>query len=185
LQQVGLRPKIDRAFENRRSATFKGGNMANEHSESGDGQEGAIAALVEQFRHVPGGLMPLLHAVQHAIGYIPPESVRQIGKGMGLSRAEVHGVISFYHDFRTQPGGETTIHICRAEACQAMGSRELEVHAKTALGVDYGETTEDGRFTLQPVYCLGNCACTPSIRIGDEVYARVTPERFDKLVFGA
>ena len=148
-------------------------------------QTQTIAGLIAQFRPVPGGLMPLLHAVQHAIGYIPHDAVRQIAKGMGLSRAEVHGVISFYHDFRTEPAGELTIHICRAEACQAMGARELEVHAKTALGVDYGQTTEDGRYTLQPVYCLGNCACTPSIRIGDEVYARVTPERFDKLVFGS
>jgi len=159
--------------------------MATEHSEESAQGAADIAALIEQFRTVPGGLMPLLHAVQHAIGYIPPEAVKQIGKGMNLSRAEVHGVISFYHDFRTEPAGEATIHICRAEACQAMGARELEVHAKTALGIDYGETTDDGRYTLQPVYCLGNCACTPSIRIGDDVYARVTPERFDELVFGA
>lgn len=159
--------------------------MASENSENQEQNAATIAALIEQYRPVPGGLMPLLHAVQRAIGYIPPESVKQIGKGMGLSRAEVHGVISFYHDFRTEPAGEQTIHICRAEACQAMGARELEVHAKTALGIDYGETTEDGRYTLQPVYCLGNCACTPSIRIGDDVYARVTPERFDQLVFGS
>ncbi|NND44269.1 MAG: formate dehydrogenase subunit gamma [Gammaproteobacteria bacterium] len=147
-------------------------------------QSDQVAALIEQFKLVPGGLMPLLHAVQETIGFIPPDAIRVIGKGMGLSRAEVHGVISFYHDFRTTPGGETTIHICRAEACQAMGARELEVHAKTFLGVDYGGTTEDGRFTLQPVYCLGNCACSPSIRIGDDVFARVTPERFSKLVGG-
>jgi formate dehydrogenase subunit gamma len=159
--------------------------MESKGRQSTEQQARTIDGLIAQFRPVPGGLMPLLHAVQHAIGYIPHDSVKQIAKGMGLSRAEVHGVISFYHDFRTEPAGELTIHICRAEACQAMGARELEVHAKTALGVDYGQTTEDGRYTLQPVYCLGNCACTPSIRIGDEVYARVTPERFDKLVFGS
>jgi formate dehydrogenase subunit gamma len=159
--------------------------MATEKSEAAEQESAQIASLIEAYREVPCGLMPLLHAVQDAFGHIPRDAVKVIAKGMGLSRAEVHGVISFYHDFRTEAGGNTTIHICRAEACQAMGVRELEVHAKTALGVDYGETTEDGRFTLQPVYCLGNCACTPSIRIGDDVYARVTPELFDKLVFGA
>ena len=141
-----------------------------------------IARIIEHHKDVEGGLMPLLHAVQEALGYIPEEAIPQIGKGMGLSRAEVHGVISFYHDFRTQPKGEVTVHVCRAEACQAAGARELEFHAKQRLGVDYGGVTEDGRFTLEPVYCLGNCACGPSVRIGDAVYARVTPERFDKLV---
>jgi formate dehydrogenase subunit gamma len=101
---------------------------------------------------------------------------------MSLSRAEVHGVISFYHDFRTEPVGEQLVHLCRAEACQAMGSRELEQHARQRLGVDFGETTADGRFTLEAVYCLGNCACSPSIRIGDEVHARVSPGKFDELI---
>lgn len=141
-----------------------------------------VAAIIERYKTVPGGLMPLLHAVQEALGYVPGGSVAPIAKAFGLSRAEVHGVISFYHDFRTTPGGETTIHICRAEACQAMGARALELHAKQHLGVDYGETTADGRYTLQPVYCLGNCACAPSVRIGDDVHARVSPGRFDELV---
>lgn len=143
-----------------------------------------IESLTARFAGVPGGLLPLLHAVQAEYGHVPREAVRLIAKGMNLSRAEVHGMISFYHDFHTDPPGETIIHLCRAEACQAMGARELEVHVKTYLGVEYGETTGDGRFTLEPVYCLGNCACSPSIRIGDEVHARVTPERFDKLVGG-
>ena len=143
-----------------------------------------IESLVGGFADVPGGLLPLLHAVQEEFGHVPAAAVPLIAKGMGLSRAEVHGMISFYHDFRTEPRGETTIHLCRAEACQAMGSRALEAHAKARLGVDYGETTSDGRFTLEPVYCLGNCACSPSVRIGDDVHARVTPDRFDKLVGG-
>jgi formate dehydrogenase subunit gamma len=144
--------------------------------------EEKIVSLTGKFASVPGGLLPLMHAVQGEFGHVPRDAVPLIAKGMGLSRAEVHGFIGFYHDFRTEPRGETTIHLCRAEACQAMGSRELEAHAKTRLGVDYGETTADGRFTLEPVYCLGNCACSPSIRIGDDVHARVTPGRFDKLV---
>ena len=141
-----------------------------------------IAGLTDHYSGVPGGLLPLLHAVQAELGYIPPEVVPKLAKGMGLSRAEVHGVIGFYHDFRSTPAGETTVHICRAEACQAMGSRELEAHAKARLGVDYGETTADGRFTLEPAYCLGNCACSPAVRVGDDVHARVTPDVFDRLV---
>ncbi len=142
----------------------------------------AVPALIQKYADVAGGLMPLLHAIQAALGYIPGESVALVARGMGLSRAEVQGVIGFYHDFRSEPGGQTTIQICRAEACQAMGSRALESHVKQRLGVDFGGTTSDGRFTLEPVYCLGNCACSPSVRIGDEVYARVDAGRFDELM---
>lgn len=147
-------------------------------------REALIQDLVRRFAGEPGGLLPLLHAVQEAVGYVPPESVPLLAKGMGLSRAEVHGVIGFYHDFKTAPGGERVIHICRAEACQAMGAVALERHAQDRLGIAYGETTADGRFSLEPVYCLGNCSCSPSVRIGDEVHARVTPEKFDRLVGG-
>ena len=126
--------------------------------------------------------MPLLHDIQAKLGFIPGDCVAAIAGGMGLSRAEVHGVISFYHDFHSQPRGEKTIHLCRAEACQAMGSRKLEAHVKSRLGIDYGGTTTDGRFSLETVYCLGNCACSPSIRIGDDVYARVDSKRFDEIL---
>lgn len=101
---------------------------------------------------------------------------------MGLSRAEIHGVMSFYHDFRSEPAGEHIVHLCRAEACQAMGARELERHARERLGIGFGETTADGLFTLEPVYCLGNCACSPSIRINDATHARVSAEKFDALI---
>jgi formate dehydrogenase subunit gamma len=144
--------------------------------------EQLIDQLLERFARVPGGLLPLLHAVQEALGCIPPEVVPRLARGMGLSRAEVHGVITFYHDFRLEPPGEHVIHLCRAEACQAMGARALEAHAKARLGIEFGQTTADGRYTLEPVYCLGNCACSPSVRIGDEVHARVTPQKFDQLV---
>jgi len=144
--------------------------------------EEQVSAIISQYKTVPGGLMPLLHAVQHEFGHVPASSVAMIAKGMGLSRAEVHGVISFYHDFHTSPRGKVTVQICRAEACQAMGARELETHAKALLGVDYGETTTDGEFTLEQVYCLGNCACAPSVRINDDVHARVSTDRFDQLV---
>jgi formate dehydrogenase subunit gamma len=141
-----------------------------------------IAKCVEQYRDVPGGLLPLLHAVQHALGYIPAEAVPPIARALQLSRAEVHGVISFYQDFRTAPAGRHRLQICRAEACQAMGSRALEAHAWARLGIDYGGTTADGSITLEPVYCLGNCACSPSVRIDDEIHARVDADRLDALL---
>jgi formate dehydrogenase subunit gamma len=146
--------------------------------------EQVIEQLLERYVGVPGGLLPLLHAVQEALGCIPADTVPRLAEGMGLSRAEVHGVITFYHDFRFEPPGKHVIHLCRAEACQAMGARALEAHAKARLGIEFGQTTADGRYTLEPVYCLGNCACSPSLRIGDEVHARVTPEKFDQLVGG-
>ena len=149
---------------------------------SGEVPAAVVSSAVQKFADTPGGLLPLLHEIQAGLGFIPSECVAAIASGMGLSRAEVHGVISFYHDFRDEPGGQTTIHVCRAEACQAVGSRQLEAHVKTRLGVDYGETTADRRFTLEPVYCLGNCACGPSIRIADDVFARVDTDRFDELL---
>lgn len=127
-------------------------------------------------------LIEVLHVVQDAFGHIPREAVPPIARALNLSRAEVQGVIGFYHDFRNEPAGAVTIQLCRAEACQAMGVRALEAHVKASLGLNYHETTADGRWSLEPVYCLGNCACTPSLRIGDEVFARVTPERFDEIL---
>jgi formate dehydrogenase subunit gamma len=141
-----------------------------------------IGHLVTQFQSVPGGLLPLLHAIQGELGYVPESTVPAIATGLNLSRAEVHGVISFYHDFKTHPVGRHRVQICRAEACQSMGSRQLEAHAKQALGIDYHETTADGSISLEPVYCLGNCACSPSVRINDDIVARVDNARFDELV---
>ncbi len=148
----------------------------------GDRADGALARAIEQYRDVPGGLLPLLHALQDALGYIPAEAVPAIARALYLSRAEVHGVISFYHDFRSEPAGFHTLQICRAEACQALGSRALEAHAKQRLGIDYGGTTADGAITLQAVYCLGNCACSPTVRIDDEIHARVDASRLDELL---
>jgi formate dehydrogenase subunit gamma len=143
-----------------------------------------LTAIIARYRDVPGGLLPLLHALQEALGYIPAAAVPAIARGLQLSRAEVHGVISFYHDFRSEPAGKHILQICRAEACQAMGSRALEAHAKQRLGIDYGDTTADGAISLEPVYCLGNCACSPSVRLDDEIHARVDPARLDTLLDG-
>jgi len=141
-----------------------------------------VEQAVERHRGKIGPLMPVLHSIQETFGFIPAEAVPIMASALGLSRAEVHGVMSFYHDFRSEPAGEHIVQLCRAEACQAMGARALEAHARERLGIDFGETTADGRFTLEPVYCLGNCACSPSIRVDDKTFARVSAEKFDALV---
>jgi len=141
-----------------------------------------VDSTIESHHGKVGTLLPVLHSIQDKLGHVPKEAVPMIAQAMNLSRAEIHGVMTFYHDFRSEPSGENIIHLCRAEACQAMGARELERHVMESLGIGYGETTADGLVTLEPVYCLGNCACTPSIRINDEIHARVSSEKFDDLL---
>jgi formate dehydrogenase subunit gamma len=141
-----------------------------------------IEAIVREHGAAPGGLLPLLHAIQDRLAHVPDEAVPIIAGALILSRAEVHGVISFYHFFRTTAPGRQVLYICRAEACQAMGARALEEHVKRKLKVDYHETTTDGRFSLEPVYCLGNCACSPAIMIDETVHGRVSPDRIDELL---
>lgn len=147
-----------------------------------DGDMTRVEALIEGLKDQPGALLPILHAIQKHLGYVPEEVVPSIAKALNLSRAEVHGVISFYHYFRQKPPGRHVIQLCRAESCQSMGSQALETHAKAVLGVDYHERTADGRYSLEPVYCLGNCAASPAIMIDEDVFGRVTPERFDALI---
>ena len=141
-----------------------------------------ISGVLAERKHLPGALLPILHGIQDALGYVPPVAIGQIAHVLNLSRAEVHGVVSFYHYFRTSPPGAHTLYLCRAESCQAMGANALAAHAKTKLGIDFHQTTPDGSFTLEPVYCLGNCACSPAMMIDEEVYGRVTAERFEEVV---
>ena len=141
-----------------------------------------IQEIINNLKDKPGALLPVLHGIQDKLGYIPAETVPDIADALNLSRAEVHGVISFYHYFRDTPPGKHTIHICRAESCQAMGSKALEDHVKAKLGIDYHETTQDGAFSLEPVYCLGLCACSPSMQIDDDMYGRVSAESFDNAI---
>jgi len=133
-------------------------------------------------RDRPGALMPILTGLLENFGYINPDFVPHLADLLNLSRAEVHGVISFYHDFRTTPPGETVVKLCRAEACQAMGGAKLAEHAKQTLGVDFHGTTADGRYSLEQVFCLGNCACAPAVMLDETLYGRVTPERFDTVL---
>ena len=142
-----------------------------------------VRAAIEANIAKEGALMPVLHAVQDSVGYVPDDAVPLIAHTLNLSRAEVHGVVSFYHYFRTHPPGRHVVRICRAEACQALGARALEAHAKKTLGVDWHETTADGAVTLEAIYCLGNCGCGPSVLVDpDALHARMTPDAFDALV---
>jgi formate dehydrogenase subunit gamma len=145
----------------------------------------AVLGSCARLKSLPGALLPVLHDVQTALGYVPKDAVALIAHELNLSRAEIHGVISFYHYFRTEKPGRHVLQLCRAEACQALGAATLEAHAKRALGVDYHGTTADGAITLEAVYCLGNCALGPSAMLDDRLQGRVTPERFDALVEGA
>jgi formate dehydrogenase subunit gamma len=147
-----------------------------------DQTEAVVDGAVERHRHRPGALLPLLHDVQDSLGYIPPTMVGRIAEALNLSRAEVHGVITFYHHFRSAPAGRHVVRICQAEACQSMGAAALTAHAQNALGCKLHETSADGAFTLEPTYCLGLCAMSPSASVDDEVHARLTPAKFDRLI---
>jgi len=142
----------------------------------------AIRRIVEHMKQRPGPLLEVLHAIQAELGYVPPAAVPLVAEGLNLSRAEVHGVASFYHYFRSSPPGAHTVNVCRAESCQAVGGEALAAHVRQRLGVDFHETTPDGRYSLEPVYCLGNCACSPAVMIDGRLHGRVTPERFDALL---
>lgn len=149
------------------------------HSE--DWSPALIQAVVTELKDTPGALLPILHRIQQQLGHIPEAAIPIIADGLQQTRADVYGVISFYHHFRTQPPGRHVLQVCRAEACQAMGSRKLENHIKSRLGLDYHQTGLDQEFTLEPVYCLGNCACAPSIRVNDRIHGRMTADKFDRL----
>ncbi|PRC91659.1 formate dehydrogenase subunit gamma [Solimicrobium silvestre] len=141
-----------------------------------------VEAIIKERRSLPGAMLPILHGIQEKIGYIPAEVVPLIALELNLSRAEVHGVISYYHFFRQKPAGRHVVQICRAEACQANGADALVQHAKATLACDFHETTSDGEFTLEPVYCLGQCACGPAMTIGEDLYARVSNDKFNRLL---
>ena len=141
-----------------------------------------VLAVIAELKNEAGPLLPVLHGIQNALGYVPPDSVPLVADALNLSRADVHGVISFYHYFRDTPPGRHVIHVCRAEACQSMSGRALEGHVKSRLSIGFHQTTDDGRFTVEPVYCLGNCALSPAVMVDKELYGRVTPERFDEII---
>ncbi len=144
--------------------------------------EACVDATLARLGAPDGALLPILHALQSEHGHVPADAVPLIADRLNLSRAEVHGVISYYHHFREAPAGKVVVQLCRAEACQSVGAEALAEHARQSLGIDFHQTTPDGAVTLEPVYCLGHCACGPSMMVGDDVHARVSPQRFDALV---
>jgi formate dehydrogenase subunit gamma len=141
-----------------------------------------INAVIHPLVALPGALLPILHALQDHFGHVPAQAVPLIARSLNLSRAEVHGVISYYPHFRDRPGGRHTLRLCRAEACQAVGAERLAAHATRRLGCDFHETTADRVFSLEPAFCLGQCAIGPALLIDDEIHGRVGPERFDALI---
>ncbi len=142
----------------------------------------AVERALSELKALPGALLPILHAIQDALGYVPPEAVPAIAHALNLSRADVYGVITFYRHFRSAPPGRHVVQLCRAESCQAMGCEALAQHVKTRTGADFHATSADGAVTLEAVYCLGNCACSPAVMIDGRLHGRVTPERFDRLL---
>lgn len=142
----------------------------------------AVQRILQLHANEPGALLPILHDVQDALGYIPAHAVPVIAEAQNLSRAEVHGVVTYYHHFRSEPAGRHVIQICRAEACQSMGADALLAHAELRLGCGAHGTTSDGAFTLEPAFCLGLCASSPAMTLDDQPHARVTPKAFDALL---
>jgi formate dehydrogenase subunit gamma len=136
--------------------------------------------LIEQHRSQAGACLPILHALQEEFGHVPAEAVPLVADALNLSRADVHGVVSFYHDFRRVPAGRHLLKLCRAEACQAVGADALAAEIKSRFGVDFHETSSDGKLTLEPVFCLGNCACGPSAMLDDRVLGRVDVKKIEQ-----
>ncbi|WP_163850731.1 formate dehydrogenase subunit gamma [Pseudooceanicola aestuarii] len=141
-----------------------------------------IDALIAGHLHLKGPLLPILHAMQTAFGHVPEAAFQPLADALNVTRAEVHGVVSFYHDFRLVPAGRHVIRICRAEACQSMGGADLAAETLAKLGVEWHGTTPDGRITVEPVYCLGLCACAPAVMVGDRPQGRVDTARMDALL---
>lgn len=148
---------------------------------SGDSHGALVREIADAYEGVEGATLPILHRVQEALGYIPDSALPIVAEALNISRAEIYGVVTFYHDFRREPPGRHVVKLCRAEACQAMGGREVAAHLKKRLGVDFGETSPDGRVTLEAVYCLGLCATAPSAMVDGRLVGRIDREKADAI----
>ncbi len=151
-----------------------------QHQDTWDREQ--AAAIIATWQPVEGAALPMLQALQDAFGFVPDDCLPMIADALNLSRAEVHGIRSFYHDFRHAPAGRHVLKLCRAEACQAMGADALAEHAKARLQLGWGETTADGALTLEPVFCLGLCACAPAALKDGEPIGRLDAARLDQLL---
>ena len=141
-----------------------------------------IEEILRAHKGMEGSLLPILHAIQAEFGYIPQSALPIIAQDLSLSKAEVHGVMSFYHDFRENPAGKHVLKLCRAESCQSMGADRVAAHAQKALGIEWHETTKDGRVTLEPIFCLGLCACGPAAIVDGKLVGRVDEARIDAII---
>ena len=140
------------------------------------------SAIIAEHAGREGATLPILHALQHAFGYVPSAAVPMIADALNLTRAEIHGVVSFYHDFKSVPSGRHVLKLCRAEACQSMGADPLAEHVQQRLGIGWGATTPDGAVTLEPVFCLGLCACSPAAMFDETLIGRASAPKLDALV---
>jgi formate dehydrogenase subunit gamma len=138
--------------------------------------------IIAQYRHLEGATLPILHALQETFGCVPADAVPLVADALNLSRAEIHGTVTFYHDFRKEPPGRRVLKLCRAESCQAAGGDALAARAEQKLGVAMGETTPDNRVTLEPVYCLGLCHSSPAAMLDKDVFGMLDEDRLDRLV---
>jgi formate dehydrogenase subunit gamma len=138
--------------------------------------------IIAEHSHLEGATLVILHALQEAFGYVPEPAIPMIASTLNLSRAEVHGVFTFYHDFRHHPAGKHVLKLCRAEACQAAGGDALAARAEARLGIAIGNTTADERVTFEPIYCLGLCATAPSAMLDGRVVGRLDEARIDALI---
>jgi formate dehydrogenase subunit gamma len=139
-------------------------------------------AIIDELKDLEGPLLPILHGIQAEFGYVPREALPVIASGLNLSRAEVYGVVTFYHDYRSAPAGRHVLKLCQAESCQSMGSDAVAAKFKQLLGIDFHERSRDGAVTLEPVYCLGLCACSPAAMLDGEVIGRLDAEKIDAVV---
>jgi formate dehydrogenase subunit gamma len=144
--------------------------------------EARASEIVDGLKAAEGPLLPIMQAIQEAFGCVPDAAERLVADKLNLTRAEVHGVVTFYHDFRREPAGRHVLRLCRAEACQSMGSDALVSHLERSLGIRCGETTPDGRVTIEAVYCLGLCSVAPSAMLDGAVVGRLNPKRLDALM---
>src|SRR5262245_17591458 len=144
----------------------------------------AVDTAIAELKALRGALLPILHAINERLGFVPPAAVARIAQALNISQAEVHGVITFYHDFRTTPPGDHVLKLCRAEACQSMGCERLERRLREHYGLGMKQTSADGRLTVEPVYCLGNCALSPALLLDGQLEGRVTERRLDELIAG-
>jgi formate dehydrogenase subunit gamma len=150
--------------------------------QAGTGIAERTGAVIEDLKGLEGQLLPILHGLQEEFGYVPQESLPVIAEALNISRAEVHGVVTFYHDYRAHPAGRHVLKLCRAEACQSMGGDAIAAQIQQRLGIGFHETAKDGSVTLEPVYCLGLCACAPSAMLDGEVIGRLDAEKLDEIV---